>query len=89
MILDVAWHLAQWLWPVWFLAATLPLVARRLWPLALAHRTWGGLALACALAGMAVWAGGLAMLGYDGAMVSYLAVLAVMSGVLVLSMRTA
>lgn len=88
MIFDTAWHLAQWLWPVWFLAATLPVVARRFWVGALGHRSWGALALPCALVGALVWGLGFWLQGYDGGTLSYLAVLAAMAGVLTLSMRS-
>lgn len=74
--LDVLIHLANFLLPALAMALLLPSLARLLWWRKLSGVSWALMARRVAWVSLAVLAGGLLLLGRDGAMATYAALVA-------------
>lgn len=70
-LLDVVWHLGNFLAPAWFVAALMALGLKLLWRRELKALAWRHLALWGALGGCLGLVGALLLLGRDGKMLGY------------------
>lgn len=70
-LLDVVWHLGNFLAPAWFVAALMALGLKLLWRRELKALAWRRLALWGALGGCLGLVAALLLLGRDGKMLGY------------------
>lgn len=70
---DAVGHLLNFFFPVLAMALLLPTLARLVWWHTLRAAGWWRLVGGCAAVNAAVWLAGLLLMGRDGAMLSYVA----------------
>ena len=80
--IDFFWHLANLLAPAFGMALIAPTLAKLLWRDALGAVPWAPLAGWVALANAVVLVGGLLLLGRDGRMTTYVAMVAATAALL-------
>ena len=80
--LDLFWHLANLFAPALGMALIAPTLAKLLWRDALRAQSWAPLAVWVGLANAGVLVGGLLLLGRDGRMATYVAMVLASAGLL-------
>ena len=76
-LIDAFWHIANLLAPALGMALVAPTVAKLIWRQELRSLPWWGLVFWVFVAGAAVLLGGLLLLGQDGRMATYAALVGV------------